>query len=187
MTRLQWALAAMVLSLAGHALAQPGHTDTQPAVSAAMPQAQLIGKARLRVFGFQIYDVWLWAAPDLRSQGDTGYTTQPLGLELSYLRDFKGLDMAERSIKEMRRSAPISSAQEARWLLEMQRVLPSVKQGDRVLSIHKPGTGVDFWVNGQPVGAIQDAAFAQLFFGIWLSPKTSEPQLRALLLGDSPS
>ncbi|MBC7547564.1 MAG: chalcone isomerase family protein [Polaromonas sp.] len=158
----------------------------QPEISAAMPQAQLIGKGRLNVFGFKVYDARLWAAPDFRSRGDTGYATQPLALELHYLRDFKALDIAERSIKEMRRSASIPDAQEAKWLLELQRVVPDVKKGDRILGIHKPGTGANFWVNGKHVGDIQDAEFARLFFGIWLSPKTSEPQIRTLLLGGNP-
>jgi hypothetical protein len=36
------------------------------------------------------------------------------------------------------------------------------------------------------VGEVRDATFARLFFGIWLSPRTSEPQLRAALLGLAP-
>ena len=179
-------MAALALCLAGTALAQTSPADTRPEVSAALPQAQLIGKGRQTVFGFRVYDARLWAAPDFRSRGDTGYATQPLGLELSYLRDFKSLDIAERSIKEMRRSAPVSDAQEAKWLADLQRVVPDVKKGDRILGIHKPGTGADFWVNGKPVGEIPDAEFARLFFGIWLSPKTSEPQIRILLLGGTP-
>jgi len=173
----------MALCLSGSALAQTSLADTRPEVSATLPQAQLIGKGRLTVFGFQVYDARLWAAPDFRSRGESGYATQPLALELSYLRNFKALDIAERSIKEMRRSAVVNDAQEAKWLLEMQRVVPDVKTGDRILGIHKPGIGAEFWVNGKPVGEIQDAEFARLFFGIWLSPKTSEPQIRILLLG----
>ena len=173
----------MALCLASMALAQTSAADTRPEVSVALPQAQLVVKGRLTVFGFQIYDARLWAMPGFTS---TSYATQPLGLELNYLRNFKALDIAERSLKEMRRSASISDAQEAKWLADMLRVVPDVKKGDRVLGIHKPGTGADFWVNGKPVGEIQDAEFARLFFGIWLSPKTSEPQIRTLLLGGTP-
>ena len=184
-------MALALCCLAGTAMAQTAATatattDTRPEVSTALPQAQLIGKGRLTVFGFQVYDARLWAAPDFRSRGDNSYATQPLALELSYLRDFKALDIAERSIKEMRRSAAIPDEQQAKWLADMQRVVPDVKKGDRILGIHKPGTGAEFWVNGKPVGDIPDAEFARLFFGIWLSPKTSEPQIRTLLLGGNP-
>ena len=153
--------------------------DTRPEVNAALPQAQLVGKTRLSVFGFQIYDARLWAAPGF---GGSSYSSQPLALELTYLRDFKALDIAERSIKEMRRSSAISDMQESKWLADMQRVVPDVKKSDRILGIHKPGIGADFWVNGKPVGDIADPEFAKLFFGIWLSPKTSEPQMRSRLL-----
>ena len=37
-------------------------------------------------------------------------------------------------------------------------------------------------MGGRVVGEVADAAFARLFFGIWLSPKTSEPALRQALL-----
>ena len=59
-----------------------------------------MGQTRLSVFGFQIYDARLWGAPGF---GGNSYSSQPLALELTYLRDFKALDIAERSIKEMRR------------------------------------------------------------------------------------
>ena len=37
-------------------------------------------------------------------------------------------------------------------------------------------------MQGRTVGEVADAEFARLFFGIWLSPRTSEPQLRQALL-----
>jgi hypothetical protein len=40
-----------------------------------------------------------------------------------------------------------------------------------------------FWLNGQPRGELRDAEFTRLFFGIWLSPRTSQPRLREALLG----
>ena len=38
----------------------------------------------------------------------------------------------------------------------------------------------------QELAAIDDAELARLFFGIWLSPQTSEPALRSALLARSP-
>ena len=51
----------------------------------------------------------------------------------------------------------------------------------------RPGEAALFFVNGRAVGDVRDARFAQLFFGIWLSPQTSEPRLReSLLAGTEP-
>jgi hypothetical protein len=54
-----------------------------------------------------------------------------------------------------------------------------------VTGIHRPGVGAVFQINGKPGGEIADAQFARLFFGIWLSPTTSEPKLRSALLAGS--
>ena len=158
-------------------VAQPA--DARPELSVALPQGRRIGGGRLIVWGFQVYDARLWAQPGFSA---VNYDRAPLALELSYLRDFKAQEVAERSIKEIRRSKPVSDAQAARWTADMLRVIPDVRKGDRVMGVHKPGMGAAFWVNGKNTGEVQDAEFARLFFGIWLSPNTSEPKLREALL-----
>ncbi len=179
-------LAAVLAATAGvslPAVAQTAQTaqapDDRPEVREALPQARLIGKSRLTFWGLQVYDARLWAPAGF---GPTSYSSQPLALELDYLRAFDATAVAERSMQEMRRSAAISEEQAARWTREMLRVIPDVKKGDRILGVHQPGVGASFWVNGKPSGEIRDPEFARLFFGIWLSPKTSEPKLREALL-----
>ena len=153
--------------------------DSRPELMTALPQSRLVGKGRLTFWGFQVYDARLWALPDFKPDN---LSTQSFALELAYLRGFDNQDVAERSITEMRRSAAISDAQARAWIDEMMRVLPDVKTGDRVMGIHRPGSGAQFLVNGKQSGEIRDVEFARLFFGIWLSPKTSEPKLRSALL-----
>ena len=179
-------IAASTFSVAAYA--QTPAVAAMPAASAAisregfnphLSQAELLGKTRLTVWGFRVYDVRLWAAPGFNADS---YASQPLALELTYLHAFDAADIADRSIKEMRRSAAVSDAQARQWSREIQRVLPDVKVGDRIMGVHRPGIGASFWVNGQASGEILDAEFSKLFFGIWLSPKTSEPAMRTLLL-----
>ena len=153
--------------------------DQRAELKDVLPQNRLIGKSRLTVWGFEVYDARLWAPAGFKADN---LTAQPFALELAYLRDFANTDVAERSIKEMRRSAAIPEAQAKAWIAEMLRVIPDVKKGDRVMGVHRPGGGALFLVNGKPSGEIRDAEFARLFFGIWLSPKTSEPKLRSALL-----
>ena len=184
-------IAASTFSVAAHAQT-PAAAATSSAVAAdaraefkaLLPQAQRLGQSRLTVWGFKIYDAQLWAAPGFNADR---YASQPLALELAYLRDFDAADIAERSIKEMRRSATITDAQARQWSLDMQRVFPDVKAGDRIMGLHRPGVGASFWVNGKVGGEILDAEFSKLFFGIWLSPKTSEPAMRTALVGGAGS
>ena len=60
--------------------------------------------------------------------------------------------------------------------------LPDVKPGDRLLGLYQPGAGAVFKMGGRVVGEVPDAEFSRLFFGIWLSPQTSEPGLRQQLI-----
>ncbi|MCW5654950.1 MAG: chalcone isomerase family protein [Hydrogenophaga sp.] len=144
-------------------------------LEAVLQGLPLAGQTRLRVWGFEVYDAYLYAAPgfDLAR-----YDTQRFGLALSYLRSFKGSDIAERSIDEMRGMAPLAAEQAERWLQAMARLFPDVRRGDRITGVHEPGRGARFFLNGQRLGEIADEAFSRRFFSIWLSPDTSQPGMR---------
>ncbi|MBE0475298.1 chalcone isomerase family protein [Rhodoferax sp.] len=146
---------------------------------AALPTAALAGQAKLTFFGFDVYQASLWVAPGFSA---AAFAEHGFALELAYLRDFSGADIAERSLAEMARQAPISAEQAARWSAQMGKLFTNVKAGDRLTGIHQPGVGARFVFNSQPLGEIADAEFARLFFGIWLSPQTSRPKLRLALL-----
>jgi hypothetical protein len=180
LAKLLWACAAFCLSL----LPLPwglAHANVPPSaqVSSVLEGATWVGSSRLRFFGLDVYDANLWTAPDFKSSAFEQY---PLVLELTYLRGLSGNSIAERSLKEMRRNAVLQPEQETRWLVAMQQIFPDVRSGDKLVGLHTPGTGARFWLNGQARGAIDDTDFSRLFFGIWLSPNTSEPKLRAALL-----
>ena len=156
-------------------LAVPG-VQAQPA---ALASAKLTGSARLSVFGFQVYDARLWTAGGFTRDS---YASHPFALELSYLRDFDGAEIAKRSLKEMQGVEAFSAEQGRRWLAEMTRLFPDVKKGDRLTGINQPGAGVVFLYNNKPAGEVRDPDFARVFMGIWLSPRTSEPAMRTQLL-----
>ena len=169
-----WALTALPLPV----WARPA----PKVLSALAPGLQARGEFHYTYFSFEVYDISLWTAADFKPEA---LAQQVMALELRYLRHFAAQDIARRSIKEMRRSANISAEQEQQWLAEMQRVFPNIRQGDRLLGLYRPGQAAVFWHNEQPRGELADAAFAPLFFGIWLSPNTSEPAMRQALLQGS--
>ncbi|MBT9463803.1 MAG: chalcone isomerase family protein [Hydrogenophaga sp.] len=154
-------------------------TPPEPTLSAALQDKTSVGKARLRYWGFDVYDASLWALPGFDARQ---FENQRFGLELAYLRDFKGADIAERSIDEMQGLAPIEPAQATRWTQAMSSLFPDVKRGDRITGVHVPGSGARFYLNGKLLGEVADDAFSRLFFGIWLSPKTSQPRMRETLI-----
>ncbi len=152
------------------------NTRTHPQLAGS----RLQGEATLRFWGWSIYQARLWTLPDFRPDR---MSEQPLVLELEYLRDFAGKSIAERSLQEMRRAGDIPAANAQRWLNDMQRVFPDVRKGDRLTGALLPGQGARFWHNDRAVGSVDDPEFARRFFGIWLAPTTSEPDLRMALLG----
>jgi hypothetical protein len=149
----------------------------------ALPGAQALGSARLRFLGLDIYQARLWAGPGFQP---AAYAQSPFALELSYFRWLSGRLIAERSLKEMRRQGSIAPEREQAWLQAMVQAFPDVQQGDRITGLHAPGVGARFWFNGQSRSPVRDADFSRVFFGVWLSEATSEPQMRAQLLGQKP-
>ena len=153
-----------------------------PELGTELPGAVWRGSGVMRFFGLHIYDMRLWSAAPLAGDG----SAQPLALELIYARKLVGEQIASRSIDEMKRIGPFSEAQAASWLTAMTRLFPDVQAGDRLTGVQRPGQAARFYFNGTLRGEVADADFARLFFGIWLSPRTSEPKLRAQLMGGAP-
>ena len=144
-----------------------------------VPDAALAGNSRLTYLGFKVYDASLWVAPAFAI---ARFERHAFALELSYLRNFTGASIAQRSVAEMRRQGGVSEADLARWEQQMRDVFPNVRKGDRLTGMNQPGTGAVFLLNGQPLATIADEAFSRHFFGIWLSEQTSDTRLRKALV-----
>lgn len=165
---------------------EPAAESIQPKTGSHpwLPGSRLTGEASLRYWGLRIYNARLWTLPTLRADQAVEH---PLVLELEYQRDLKGRAIAERSLTEMLRAGTVPEQQAQQWLAHMQRLFPDVKNGDRLTGQHHPGQGASFGLNGQPIGRVDDPEFTRRFFGIWLAPTTSQPDLRSALLGLSPA
>jgi hypothetical protein len=156
-------------------------TAAPPAeVARAITGARLQGSGRLTFFGMHVYDARLWVNEGFQAER---FGELPLAIELEYARTLYGKLIAERSLTEMKKVGEVSDAKAEAWLADMTRLFPDVGKGDRITGIQLPGGSARFYLNGQTRGSISDLAFAPLFFGIWLSPRSSEPKLRQALVG----
>nr|WP_244983062.1 chalcone isomerase family protein [Comamonas aquatica] len=133
----------------------------------------------MRFLGLRIYGARLWVGPGFDAQTFGAF---PLALELTYHRAFSAQAIAERSVQEIGRQRTLDTQQAARWTAALAQWLPDVQPGDRLTGLYLPGQGMRLWRGGQLLGQLSDADLAQHFFGIWLSPQTSEPRLRSALL-----
>lgn len=180
---LQSALACLALAPSAALQAYASTPTTSAVLKQIAPMPRLAGQGHMRFLGLQIYDARLWVGPgfDPRSFGQT-----PFALELTYHRGFSASAIAKRSIQEIQRQRPLSPAQVERWTAQLQQWLPDVQAGERLTGVHLPGQGMRLWHGEQDRGMLQDPELARYFFGIWLSPQTSEPQLRNALLVNLP-
>lgn len=165
--------------------ANPGNTTPDAAVSDAfinqiMSDATKAGEGQMRFFGMLIYDARLWVGPRFEV---SSFDAHSLALELTYHRAFTGMAIAQRSLEEINRQAPLSPTQAQYWQKILATLLPDVQPGDRLIGLHQPGKGMRLWRGTQVLGFVEDAELARRFFGIWLSSSTSEPRLRKALLG----
>ena len=146
--------------------------------TAGMPALKAVGGGLLRIFGFQVYNAYLWTPDGLAFD-----RAKPYVLDIHYLRTFSAKQLAERSIDEMRGQGTGAEAVYPKWSTEMQRVFADVKEGDRLIGIATPARTAKFFYNGAYRGEVADEAFTDAFFGIWLSDKSSQPGMRDRLLG----
>lgn len=173
------ALCAGLLLGAPVAMASDLNEPPQRVVN-TLQDGQRMGQGTLRWFGLRVYDGQLWANTDPQS---FNYKRDPAWLELKYARNFKGEDIAKRSIEEIENIGAGTAELRTQWLDELIAVFPDVQKGDTLSALHTPGQGIQFFRNGEPHKTLSNAALAEAFMGIWLDPKTSAPEMRRQLIG----
>jgi len=135
------------------------------------------GVATLTWLFLTAYEASLWTDAPVWSKDST------FALVIVYRMSFTREELVERTVEEMARLSPqLDAAARDRVSRALGKAFPDVKSGDRITALHIPGRPVSFFHNGAPTSQIADTDFADPFFGIWLSPQTSEPSVRAGLL-----
>ena len=152
---------------------------TPPAAASLreLPGAQLVGSGDLTWMGLNVYQASLHA-PEGRYQPHT-----PHALKLRYDRSFSRERMAQRSLQEIEQIFG-KQQQPDEIVRKLASVFSDVAKGDHITGVHYPGEGAEFSGRQGLLGRLDDAELAAAFFAIWLSPKTSEPQLRSQMLGN---
>jgi hypothetical protein len=152
--------------------------DSKPSeISNVIKAAAPYGEGAYRVLFMKAYDATLWTDAGQWSM------TAPFALSLTYHFACSASDIVDRAMKEMAHDNPnIDAATQERYRNLMSSVAPAVKDGDETTSLYTPDGTVRFFRDGQLVGQVHDQNFAKAFFGIWLSPATTDPGLRTDLL-----
>ena len=148
-------------------------THNQSLVSKNMSQVEGLGHGRMTYWGFTLYDAKLYASKELKGG---------IALDIQYLRKFEAKALVKQTLDELK-NLGVSDTHRAEWADPLAKAFKTVQVGDSITAIKKPEGSTQFFYNGQFVSEISGESFSQAFFGIWLHPKTSAPQLRKVLLG----
>lgn len=148
--------------------------------SSAVPANQvLVGKGVYTVLFWEVYQAELFA------ESRPWQSNQEYSLTLTYLRNFEGKAIAQRSVEEIRGLGFQDEQKLKSWLEVMLEIFPDVVEGESLTGVRQASGSTAFFKDGEAIGRIEDPEFSRWFFGIWLDENTSAPQLRLQLLGQS--
>lgn len=136
-----------------------------------------VGRARFSVLFWDIYTSTLYT-----KSGNYYHDNLPASLlfKIEYLKDITTEDLLERTIQQWEH-LDIPESQYNPYISKLKAIWPNISAGDSLTMLVVKEKSI-FYFNNVKVGVIPDQAFSKLFLDIWLSPETSQAQLRAQLL-----
>ena len=103
-------------------------------------------------------------------------------LKIEYLRTIESKALVKATAEQWQLLG-YSQNKIDQWVTPFKIIWPNVESGSTLTVKVTPQGASQFYFNNALIGQVQDAQFGQAFPSIWLSEKTSEPQLRQQLLG----
>jgi len=150
--------------------------EKPPELASAIHAHAPYGEGTYSQLWIKAYDAALWTDASPWSMDST------FALTLRYRMHFTPDELAGRSVEEIQHIQPLSREEATDYNARLLTLFPPVNDGDTITALYVPGKGAIFYYNGKRTGSITDNTFAKRFLSIWLSPKTSAPDLRNKLL-----
>ncbi|NTS77756.1 chalcone isomerase family protein [Catenovulum sp. SM1970] len=146
-------------------------------LASSQTQFRSVGQAELSLMFWSIYTSELFTHNGQYQRGQ-----RPLKFTINYNIDVKAADLIEKTHEEWDKQS-LKHPNKEQWTSSLTNIWPNLKEGDQLsLLITENNTSI-FYLNSQEIGQIEDPDFGQFFIDIWLSEKTSRPELRRSLIG----
>jgi hypothetical protein len=159
------------------AIAVPAWAAAPAEIASVIHASEPYGAGKYTFLVTTAYEAELWTDAPAWSM-DT-----PFALTLRYHMGFSTDDIVSRSVGEMKHVDPsLSDAALKGYGDAMAKAFPPVKDGEEITGLYEPGKPVRFFLDGTPTAEIGNSGFADAFFGIWLSSRSSDSELRRALL-----
>ncbi|MCZ4336626.1 chalcone isomerase family protein [Shewanella colwelliana] len=134
--------------------------------------------------GEMTYLFWtLYRAELFVSNSDTAsFDAGDRALRIEYFKDIDKHALIEATAEQWQHLG-YQATDIQRWMAPLTQIWPDVAPGD-VLTLVVADNGLShFYFGDNLLGVIEQPDFGEAFLSIWLSEKTSEPELRRQLLG----
>lgn len=141
------------------------------------------GQGTMQVYFWKLYDAEFYLPSKTLD-----LTDYPQALKITYLRDIKKKDLIEAT-KEQWQHIGLTHDNQNNWLQLLDEIWPDINKNDTlVIRVDNSGASQFFYqkAGGNTLtllGDVADPEFGKSFLAIWLSSKTSRPDLREQLLG----
>lgn len=135
-----------------------------------------VGTGQMQWAFFKIYTISLQTFDGIYKPG-----VFPQALEITYHRDIPSKRLVNATRDQLKHIAYTHPDLE-NWMQQLSDFWPDINKGERLrFEVDQEQNNV-FFHNGQTIGSVANAEFSYAFLSIWLSPKTSEPDLRQELI-----
>ena len=141
------------------------------AIKQNIPQAKMVGSHCFRVFGLRIYHIELWS-----NDGNFDYN-QPLALSITYHKNFSASQLAKKTATEMQKVNQLNVEKIQKYQAYIDTLFVDVKKNQNKTAIFMPNGVLKIFLEQQKIAEINDLQFAKDFLNIWLSAKSSYPEM----------
>lgn len=142
---------------------------------------EMVGKTRLRHFGFHIYDAAFWMLGTIDTNSISKNTC---ALSITYARNIDAQKLLSSTDEEWRRLGFADKYPIDAWLKLLEKIWPDVGDGDQLIVVTKPNGSTDFFNKDTSLGTVNDPQFGGAFLAIWLDENSRFTKNRKELLGE---
>lgn len=110
-------------------------------------------------------------------------TDVPKRLELHYFWSVEGESFGEAANEILAENFPPDRLRQLRPKIEkLNSFYEDVEPGDRYALTYVPGRGTELAKNGRPLGRVEGAEIASVYFAVWFGPEPMDGSLKSQLL-----
>lgn len=150
---------------------------TKKGMSPPWESMNLVGKGKLSVLFWDIYNAELYTV-----DGAYHKSQFPIALRLVYLRDFDKDDLISETQKQWKKLGFKDQNKITLWVASLDKLWRDVKKHESITLYIDESSASFFYLDNEQLGQVDDPEFAQAFLDIWLSEKTSAPDVRKKLI-----